>query len=247
MIRALLADVHANREALAACLEHARAQGAGAYAFLGDLVGYGADPGPVTDVVMAAVSRGALAVLGNHDQAVAQGPRHSMHPDARLVVEWTRAHLSPAQLAFLAALPLSAQAGDALHVHANAWDPSGWAYVLSAYDAGRSLRATQCRITFCGHAHDPKLFHMAEGGRVSTFEPVPGSRIPLGPRRRWLAIPGSAGQPRDGNPAACYALFDDAASVLTYFRVPYDSETAAAKVRAAGLPERLGSRLEAGT
>lgn len=247
MLRALLADVHANREALAACLEHARAQGATAYAFLGDLVGYGADPGPVTEMVMAAVNGGAVAVLGNHDQAVAQGARHAMHPDARRVIEWTRAHLTPEQLAFLGGLPLSVQVGDSLHVHANAWDPGGWAYVLNAYDAGRSLRATPSRITLCGHVHDPMLFHMTEGGRVSTFEPVPGSGIPLGPRRRWLAIPGSAGQPRDGNPAACYALFDDRASVLTYFRVPYDAETAAAKVRAAGLPERLGKRLEAGT
>ncbi|HXX30225.1 MAG TPA: metallophosphoesterase family protein [Myxococcaceae bacterium] len=246
MRRALLADVHANREALAACLEHARAQGAQGYVFLGDLVGYGADPGPVAETVMAAVERGALAVLGNHDQAVAQGPRHAMHPDARRVVEWTRAHLSGPQLAFLAALPLTVQAGDCLYVHANAWDPGGWAYVLGAYDAGRSLRATRCRVTFCGHVHDPTLFHMTEDGRVSAFQPVPGGGIPLGPRRRWLGIPGSVGQPRDGNPAACYALFDEATGMLTYFRVPYDSESAAAKVRAAGLPERLGNRLESG-
>jgi diadenosine tetraphosphatase ApaH/serine/threonine PP2A family protein phosphatase len=246
MLRALLTDVHANQEALSACLEHAEQRGARAFAYLGDLVGYGADPGPVVDTVMGAVERGALAVLGNHDQAVAQGPRSSMHPDARKVLEWSRAHLSGAQLAFLASLPLTVEAGGCLYVHANAWDPGHWAYITGRYDARRSLGATACRITFCGHVHDPVLFHRSEDGQISDFKPVPGAGIPLGPRRRWLAIPGAVGQPRDGNPAACYAIFDDAIGVLTFYRVPYDAEGAARKVREAGLPERLGLRLEAG-
>ncbi len=93
----------------------------------------------------------------------------------------------------------------------------------------------------------PTLYHMTAGGRVLGFRPVPGTGIPLGPRRRWLAIPGSAGQPRDGNPAASYALFDAARDVLTYFRVPYDHETAARKVHAAGLPASLGLRLKVGS
>ena len=64
--------------------------------------------------------------------------------------------------------------------------------------------------------------------------------------RRWLAIPGSAGQPRDGNPAACYALFDDSTGVMTWFRVAYDFVTAARKIREAGLPESFAARLEVG-
>jgi diadenosine tetraphosphatase ApaH/serine/threonine PP2A family protein phosphatase len=70
--------------------------------------------------------------------------------------------------------------------------------------------------------------------------------IPIPPRRRWLAIVGSAGQPRDGISAACYALLDAGAARLTYHRVPYDWRAAAAKIRAAGLPERLARRLEHG-
>ncbi|HJV95175.1 MAG TPA: metallophosphoesterase, partial [Albitalea sp.] len=56
-------------------------------------------------------------------------------------------------------------------------------------------------------------------------------------------IPGSAGQPRDGNPAACYAMFDTASATLTFHRVPYDHEAAGAKIRAAGLPQSLADRL----
>jgi len=128
-------------------------------------------------------------------------------------------------------------------VHANAFAPTQWAYITSRIDAIRSLHCTEARFTFCGHVHEPRLYHLSATGKAGEFMPVPGVPIPLSPQRQWLAIPGSAGQPRDGNPAACYAMFDTGGSVLAFHRVPYDHEAAAAKVRAAGLPERLAERL----
>lgn len=243
---ALLTDLHANLEALEAVLDHAQRQGAEQFAFLGDLVGYGADPGPVVDRVQAAVAAGALAIKGNHDEATTRGPPAAMRPDAARAVIWTREHLHPEQLAFLAGLPLTLQQGDRLFVHASAADPAGWIYVLSAADAGRSLRATRAREVFSGHTHTPSLYHLAGDGSIGAFRPVPGTPIKLTPFHRWLVIPGSVGQPRDGNPAACYALLDDAADILVYHRVPYDTERAARKIRAAGLPGDLGARLELG-
>jgi diadenosine tetraphosphatase ApaH/serine/threonine PP2A family protein phosphatase len=250
---ALLTDIHANREAFEACLEHADRCGAERHVFLGDFVGYGADPAWVVETVMGFCARGALAVLGNHDTAVAHAPRKQMRADAQQVIEWTRAHLSEEQLAFLAALPLTEEDGHCLFVHANAWAPDQWEYVDGTMEASRSLRATERRYTFCGHMHEPMLYHMAthirttQMGAVGEFVPVPGSPIPLMPQRRWLTIPGSVGQPRDGNPAACWALFDDETLELTFHRVPYDHEAAAAKIRAAGLPDFLAARLASGT
>jgi diadenosine tetraphosphatase ApaH/serine/threonine PP2A family protein phosphatase len=243
---ALITDLHANREAIESVLAHAKAQGSERYAFLGDFVGYGADPGWVVDVVREYVARGAFAVMGNHDAAVVQGPLPSMIPEARQVVEWTRARLDAAQLSFLAGLPMSVHDDDRLYVHANAFAPSDWAYVLGRMEAVRSLQATAARFTFCGHVHDPKLFHLSGTGKVGDFVPSPGMPIPLSEQRRWLVIPGSAGQPRDGNPAACYATFDTAGATLTYHRVPYDVEGAGVKIRAAGLPQRLAQRLQHG-
>ena len=62
---ALVADLHANREAVGAVLAHAAAQGAERHVFLGDYVGYGADPGWVVDRVREHVAAGAVAVLGS--------------------------------------------------------------------------------------------------------------------------------------------------------------------------------------
>ena len=243
---ALITDLHANREAVEAVLEHAAGQAVDRYALLGDFVGYGADPAWVVDRVREHVRHGAIAVQGNHDIAVVKGAAPSMRPDPRYVVEWTRARLDAAQLDFLATLPLTARVDDLLFVHANAWDPAEWDYVQGRAEAVRSMHATPAAITFCGHMHEPKLYHLSATGKAGEFVPTSGVSIPLPPSRRWLAIPGSAGQPRDGDPAACYAVYDSAERELTFWRVPYDTETAGAKIRAANLPQRLASRLADG-
>ena len=246
MLIAILTDLHANREATAACLAHAESRGAQRYAFLGDLVGYGADPGWVVDTVMDYVSRGAIAVQGNHDIAVAQEPSKHMNPQARAVVEWTRAQLDERQLQFLGKLPLTEESGDCLFVHASAAEPRQWEYITGTLEAVKSMHATKRRVTFCGHVHQPALYNLSMTGKISSFVPTGDSSIPLSTQRRWLVIPGSTGQPRDGNPAACYALYDDATHELIYLRVPYDYEAAAGKIRAAGLPQSISSRLEHG-
>src|SRR6202008_379453 len=176
------------------------------------------------------VAAGALAIKGNHDEAATQGAPPAMRSDAARAVSWTREHLSAAQLRFLAGLPLTLERGERLFVHASAVDPSRWLYVLSAVDAGRSLRAVTAREIFSGHTHTPALFPLAADGSVGAFRPVPGTPIKLTAFHRWLVIPGSVGQPRDGNPAACYATFDELTNLLTYWRVPYNHEQAARKV-----------------
>jgi diadenosine tetraphosphatase ApaH/serine/threonine PP2A family protein phosphatase len=245
MLTAILSDVHANREALTACLEHARMRNVGHYVFLGDYVGYGADPGWAIDTVASYVERGAAAILGNHDAAVL-AERSQMNMVARQAIEWTRSRLDAAQRDFLAGLPLSMEERDCLFVHANAWAPGEWSYVLGSIEARRSLQATARRITFCGHVHVPELYVGTAAGKVRGFRPVDGIPIPLLGQERWLAVIGAVGQPRDGIPAASYGLFDDETASLTFVRVPYDVDTAARKVRAAGLPPVLAQRLEQG-
>jgi diadenosine tetraphosphatase ApaH/serine/threonine PP2A family protein phosphatase len=243
---AILTDLHANREAVEAVLTHARAQQVDRFALLGDFVGYGADPAWVVDKVRTLVAEGAIAVQGNHDLAVVRGPAATMRQEARQVIEWTRERLDPSHLEFLEKLPLShGESGQdgLLFVHANAFAPAGWEYIDSPAAARRSMQATRCRITFCGHMHDPMLYHQSLLGKVGEFVPVAEVPIPLLMVRRWLVVPGSVGQPRDGNPAAAYAIFDQSQAELTFWRVPYDHDRAGDKIRTAGLPQRLAGRL----
>ena len=249
---ALLADVHANREALEAVLAHAREQGVERFVFLGDLVGYGAAPEWVVGRVMELVAAGAVAVQGNHDAAVRDRSR-TMEGAAQAVIDWTRGQLGQEQRAFLSGLPLAHEEDGRLFLHAEAAAPRSWTYVNDANDAGRSIRATSCRVTFCGHVHKPAIYSMSEMWssvsemwKMNSFRPVPGAPVPFLSQRRWLAVLGSVGQPRDGDPASSYAFFDTAKAEITYLRVPYDVEAAADKIRAVGLPWTLAERLRKG-
>lgn len=249
---ALLSDVHSNIQALDACLAHARDEGAQRFAFLGDLVGYGADPGAVVGRVRELVERGeALAVLGNHD-ALALEPPAEARQRGEQSARWTHEQLAPAHQAFLRSLPLSARLSpQVLLVHASADGPQRWHYILDAFGAERSLSAAAqedpaVHYVFSGHVHEQALYFMTRTAKLMQFTPQPGVPVPVPAHRRWLAIAGSVGQPRDGDVRAMYAVFDDAAEQITFHRVEYDAAAAAAAIRAAGLPDFDAERLERG-
>lgn len=243
---ALFADIHSNLEAITACLAHARALGAQRYAFLGDLVGYGADPVAVLDLIERHASEGAVVVLGNHDAAALGRPNDSLNANARTAIAWTQTQLGDKQRAFLTGLPLTVRDGNMLFVHASAAAPEQWIYVTSLREAEDSIRAGNAGYIFSGHVHEQKLYYVGASGRPMPFRPVPGTPIPTGRHRQWLAIVGSAGQPRDRVNKACYALADFERDRLTFFRVPYDHDLAVQKIRSAGLPDRVARRLERG-
>lgn len=240
-----MSDIHANLEALNACLEHARASGAARFAFLGDLVGYGADPGAVVDIVAAHAARGAVVVKGNHDAAV-DGPIEYLNQSATAAIQWTRRQLTREQAEFIRGLPLLAREEEACFVHASASRPEEWDYIDSPGAAERSAYAAARPYTFSGHVHEQRLFIAAAQDRMVAFVPRPGTEVPLRRHRRCVALVGSVGQPRDGHPSAAYAIADFERGVLRFHRVPYDHLEAARKVRAAGLPEALAYRLERG-
>jgi diadenosine tetraphosphatase ApaH/serine/threonine PP2A family protein phosphatase len=245
LLLAVMSDIHANLEALNACLEHAHACGAKRFAFLGDLVGYGADPGAVIDIVAEHYARGAVVVKGNHDAAV-EGDIDYLNHSASAVIRWTRERLNASQEEFVRTLPLLLREEDACFVHASAMRPEEWDYVDSPGAAERSAHAAARPYTFSGHVHEQRFYVAGSHDRMVAFHPRPGMDVPLRPHRKCVAIVGSVGQPRDGQPAAAYATVDFEARVMRFHRVPYDHLEAARKVRAAGLPESLAYRLERG-
>jgi diadenosine tetraphosphatase ApaH/serine/threonine PP2A family protein phosphatase len=242
---ALLSDIHANREAFEACLAASEAAGRDRLVILGDIVGYGADPEWCLDIVRRQIEDGAVAVRGNHDDATTN-PAQSMSTNARLAIEWTRNQLDAEARAFLGALPMQVADDDRLYVHASANAPDAWHYMLDADDARGHFLSASATASFCGHTHQPALFSATSAGRITAFKPRSAETIPLAAQREWLAVIGSVGQPRDGNPAAAWALYDTDTRELRFQRTPYDIEGAARKIRAAGLPEALADRLEQG-
>jgi len=243
---ALLSDLHANRQATEAVWAHACRQGFDRLVMLGDYVDYGADPAWTVDFARARQQEGAVVLQGNHDEAAAGEGNHGLSEHVLPSLRWTREALSTEQRQWLGALPLSEQLDQCLAVHANARHPEEWAYVQGRVEAIDSLQATPCQYVVCGHMHEQALYHLTMTGKTGAFQPTSGVTIPLSAARRWLAVAGSVGQPRDGNPAAAYAMLDMTQGSITFFRIPYDHDTAARRIEQAGLPAFFAQRLRDG-
>ena len=243
----LFADLHSNLEAFEACMSKAEELGVNRMVFLGDLVGYNADPVALIERIADLVeSKNAIALLGNHDEAIFKNSRNQMNAHANAAIEWTKAQLSDSHVQFLKNLPLILHEENICFVHASAHNPANWNYVTDSMSAWRCAQNSGKSYTFVGHAHEQALFYQSAVGKLIRFSPRPGDEIPVLRHRQWVGVVGSLGQPRDGNPEACFAIFEPETEVLTFHRTAYDHYTAADKVRCAGLPEDLANRLITG-
>ena len=185
-----------------------------------------------------------MALKGNHDQAVEKSAGY-FDEAALAAIEWARKTLSDEQKRFLASLPLVARDGTVCYVHASAASPERWDYIDSTSAEKHCASAANAFSTFRGHVHDQQLYFENASGRMASSDRS-GTAIPVRGQRRWVAIVGSVGQPRDRNPAAAYTLFDRAREQITFYRVPYDAMAAADRIRKCGLPESLACRVELG-
>ena len=246
----LLSDIHANLEALSACLDAVPAHDR--IVNLGDIVGYGADPNPVIDRVR---SQNGQVVRGNHDKAVS-GVMDLDHfnPMAGLAALWTRKQLTPDNLAWLQELsqgPISVPELEQVQfVHGS---PLGEdEYLVSARDSLEPLMTAASRVTFFGHTHRQGGFCW-DGQRTEVIHPEYSSpdqietwELLLRDEIRYLINPGSVGQPRDEDWRAAFAILDSDRKSVQYYRVPYDVQSAQEKILAAQLPPRLATRLSTG-
>ncbi len=237
---AVLSDIHGNRQALDAVLADAADRGIDRWWCVGDIVGYGADPGYVLDMCLGSAER---CIAGNHDLVVAGHlPLESFASWAQEAAVWTRMALGPDRCARLAALVPTDTSEDVHLVHASPCDPV-WEYVMGLEEAVPALEAATARVTFIGHTHVPAAWHRRPDG---TVEAVPTDAPVALVAGRWLLNPGSVGQPRDQDPRASWACFRPEDDTVEFVRTPYNIARAQAAIRAAGLPELLAERLGEG-
>ena len=242
----VLSDIHANLEAMEACLTDASTRGYDRMLVLGDLVGYCADPNAVVERIQALEP--LAMVRGNHDK-VACGLEQAdgINTVARQAAHWTYDVLTPANRQWLAALPEGPSVVDDLVeiCHGSPFDED--AYLFDELDAVRALKKSKRPLCLFGHTHLPVTFELANG-QVDTigYADSTSAHLVLRPAAKYLLNPGSVGQPRDGDPRAAYAVVDVSTRSVDVFRVGYPVGTAQAKVIKAGLPEVLAQRLAVG-
>ncbi len=244
----VLSDIHGNLQALEAVLASA-----GAVDFLwnlGDVVGYGANPNEVVNLMRALAQ---VNVRGNHDRVccgltTSQG----FNPVAAQAAAWTQRALTGENLQWLRDMPQGPVIGDARAMCAHGSPLHEDTYIVTMRDAWTPLQQMESEVTFFGHTHVQGGFsqrdhewhenrpHYAttDQAEMRVFD------VPAGTRH--LINPGSVGQPRDRDWRAAYAIYDTEGAKVEFHRVPYDVRAAQAAIRAAGLPDRLAARLADG-
>ncbi len=242
MIYALISDVHGNLEALIATMkdikDHTAAE---SIAFLGDAVGYGANPNEVLAIINAECE---IKLMGNHDySALGLLDSADFNPYAQQAIAFTTAVLDSEAISALASFKMVAEVENMQLVHATPEEPAAWKYCLSIHDAERQFNHFTKRICCLGHSHKPIVYGHTFAGETYAIRP---EQVQLEKESRYIVNTGSVGQPRDGDPRSCYVLYDSAADTLNYRRVSYDVATAQAKMQAAKLPEFLIERLSSG-
>ncbi len=236
---AVLSDIHGNAEALDAVLACCDARGVGRIVCLGDIVGYGADPGYCVDVIR---DRADVIVAGNHDRAaVGLEDLSWMNRFASEAIRWTASTLSTAHADLLSDLPFEHREGDWHFVHGSPEEPETFPYLFTGGDAEPALRATDARLTFVGHSHRAFIYADGTGEVVSVEGSFDVSDA------RCIVNVGSVGQPRDRDPRAAFCLVDDGTPTIELIRVAYDLPSAQAKILEAGLPPFLAERLLSGS
>jgi diadenosine tetraphosphatase ApaH/serine/threonine PP2A family protein phosphatase len=240
----VLSDIHANLEALQAVL--ADATPVDRTLVLGDVIGYGADPNAVVELLRALSD--VTFIRGNHDKVgtgleSASGFNHL----ARQAIQWTAATLTDDNRAWVTALERGPIEIDALVeiCHGSPFDED--VYVFDDLDVRHAFTAMTRRVCLFGHTHVPAAFTMT-GKAVDAVGPPRGARYELDllPETRYLVNCGSVGQPRDADPRAAYGVVDTDTPSVAVVRVEYDVAVAQAKILAAGLPDVLAHRLAIG-
>ncbi len=242
----VLTDIHANLEALDACLAHSKPRGYDAVLCLGDLVGYGADPNAVVERVQAL--KPVAIVRGNHDKvACGIDQAEGFNAVARHAARWTLEQLTPDYREWLAALPEGpTEVDDLVEIcHGSPFDED--AYIFDELDAVRALKTASRPVCLFGHTHYPISFELSDESFETIGPPFTAeTELELKPGSKYLINPGSVGQPRDGDWRAAYGIADTTKRRFELFRLSYPIEEAQAKVIKAGLPEVLAQRLAVG-
>ena len=241
----ILSDIHSNREALLAVLSFVRRKRWDKVVFLGDIVGYGANPNQTVDVLRKL--KPLAGIRGNHDKVCSGIENGEMFN--RIALEaamWTRRKLTRANLRWLRGLPRGPlMVDDAFAIsHGTPLDED--AYIFGEIEALNVFRQTNYDVCFFGHSHFPVIFGLSSEAIITVLTVAPSFRFKLQPGVRYLINPGSIGQPRDGNPLASFAIYDSEAHTVTIYRIPYRVEQTQDKILKAGLPRPLADRLAIG-
>jgi len=240
----VFSDIHSNLEAFEKLISHKVFKEADKHLFLGDLVGYGADPNDT--ISLFKTIQNLYCIRGNHDKVISDIESSSLfNPVAAFSAEWSKVQLSEENRLYLKNFKKGPMIVDHFITicHGSTFDEDY--YVFSVFEAVESFKFMKTSIGFFGHTHFPVVY-LQRNNKISVIPLNNSKKIKLDPNTKYLINPGSIGQPRDKNPASGFILYDSDKREIRFYRYDYNVKKTQKKIRNAGLPELLASRLESG-
>ena len=237
---AIISDIHGNLEAFEAVVSAISKERVDELFSPGDIVGYGANP---VECIALAKKLNIKTVLGNNDAACNNLTDLDYFTErARNAVIWTLQKLSRSDMEFLKKLDLKFSNKYFSIVHGTLHEPQKFHYMTNSDVASDTFEIMKNPICFVGHSHIPGVAILSNG-KITYVE---NQKIKLKNSEKLIVNAGSVGQPRDGDPRACYVIYDTDKKTIEFKRVKYDVAKAKKKILDAGLPASLGKRLEQG-
>lgn len=238
----IFSDVHSNLEALGVALDYYKKEKISQFIFLGDIIGYGANP---FEVISLLRSLNPVCIAGNHDWGVPNKLSIDyFNQYAQAGIIWTKRKITQEQIFWLYSLPLTFTRENFICVHGSLTDPERFYYIMDKYDAELNFPLLEKQICFVAHSHR-KGVYFSEGKRKGTTH-ILDDKVELKEKGKYIVNVGSVGQPRDSDPRACVCIYDSDLSVVSFNRLEYNIKIAADKILEAGLPPILASRLYSG-
>ncbi|MCX8031505.1 MAG: metallophosphatase family protein [Thermodesulfovibrionales bacterium] len=241
MVYAIISDVHSNLEALQAVLEDLKKRAIKELYFLGDAVGYGPDPDECLKILE---SECLVQIAGNHDKAVlGEISTKNFNLYARKAIEWTQEKINSQSLSLLKKYNLyqSISSKDIFLVHATPKNPDHWTYLQTLAEADENFNCFNQKICFIGHTHRPFIVEKKPSTELVVYNK---NIIELSEGSRYIVNVGSIGQPRDGDPRACYCIYND--GIIEFHRIAYEIKITQKKMLDYSLPDYLIERLSYG-
>lgn len=237
MLYIIISDIHGNIQAFDAVVKSFPDVHGRHVLSVGDTVGYGADP---VECVALMSTLGAENVMGNHDAAVAGKTDTSFFNEyAKKAVIWTKENIGQRERDYLGGLPYVKELPELTLAHGTLHSPEEFIYMMTGADAMHTFEVLRTKVCFVGHSHMPAVYILRDGQLFESWK----KRFKLEKGASYIVNAGSVGQPRDGDPRACYCVYDTDKKEIEFRRVEYDVRSAHHAIIKAGLPRILAERL----
>jgi predicted phosphodiesterase len=236
----IFSDVHSNLEAFNAASDYFKKERIDKYIFLGDIVGYGANP---RECIHCLKNLNPLCIAGNHDWAVIDklGIEYFNEYAAEAII-WTKKELSLEDIGYLQSFKLTYEEADFICAHGSLEEAAGFKYILGINDALRNFSLLKQRLLFIGHSHRAEIYAYRAGEATYVLD----AEIKLKKESKYIINVGSVGQPRDRDPRACVCIYDSDEDIVILERFAYNIQKTADKILDKRLPPLFASRLYIG-